>query len=217
MLSRDQKKLFLFALYLTSMVLVNTLGSKITTLGTVRASVGVFFMPILFLITDIIGEVYGRKTSAQFVNLSTMMLVFMFIMIGVCIILPPNATWGLQDSYAAIFGSSMRMTFASLCSFFIAQHIDVFTFSLIKHLTKEKHLWIRNNVSTIVSQLFDTTIFMFIAFFRMTSQYTFAFIWSLIIPYWAFKVLFAFIDTPLCYLGVWWLRKEETKKAPVVS
>jgi len=208
MLSREHKKFILFALYLTSMVLVNTLGSKITTLGSVRASVGVFFMPILFLVTDIIGEVYGRKTSALFVNISSAMLVFMFAMIGLCIVLPPNPTWGLQKSYATIFGSSMRMTAASLISFFIAQHVDVFTFSLMKRLTRDRYLWIRNNVSTMVSQLIDTTIFMFIAFYHMTDQYTVPFIISLIIPYWLFKVLFAFIDTPLCYLGVWWVRRE---------
>lgn len=209
MFNRDQKKMLLFAIYLTSMVLVNTLGSKITTLGSVRASVGVFFMPILFLVTDIIGEVYGRKTSSQFVNLSTTMLVFMFAMIGLCIALPANPTWGLQESYATIFGSSMRMTAASIVSFFVAQHVDVFTFSAIKKLTKEKHLWIRNNVSTVVSQFIDTTIFMFIAFFHMTDRFTVPFIFSLVIPYWLFKVLFAFLDTPLCYLGVWWMKKGE--------
>jgi uncharacterized integral membrane protein (TIGR00697 family) len=166
-------------------------------------------MPILFLVTDIIGEVHGRKTSAQFVNLSTAMLVFMFAMIGLCIALPANPTWGLQESYATIFGSSMRMTAASIVSFFIAQHVDVLTFSAIKRLTKEKHLWIRNNASTIVSQFIDTTIFMFIAFFHMTERYTVPFIFSLIIPYWLFKVLFALLDTPLCYLGVWWMKKGE--------
>lgn len=214
MLTREHKKMLLFALYLTSMVLVNTLGSKITTLGTIRASVGVFFMPILFLVTDIVGEVYGRKTSALFVNLSSFMLIFMFAMMGLCIILPANPTWGLQQSYATIFGSSMRMTAASLISFFIAQHVDVLTFSFMKRLTKEKHLWIRNNVSTIVSQFLDTTIFMFIAFYHITDQYTVPFIFSLIIPYWLFKVLFAFIDTPLCYLGVWWIRRGEAEQQP---
>ncbi|MDD3940951.1 MAG: queuosine precursor transporter [Sphaerochaetaceae bacterium] len=209
MRTKDQKKQFLFALYLTSMVLVNTLGSKITTLGSVRASVGIFFMPILFLVTDIIGEVFGRKTSSQFVNLSTIMLVFMFLMMGLCIMLPANPTWSMQESYAAIFGSSMRMTAASLISFFIAQHVDVLTFSAIKRMTKDKHLWIRNNVSTIISQFIDTTIFMFIAFYHINERYTVPFLFSLIIPYWAFKVVFALLDTPLCYLGVWWVRKSE--------
>ena len=209
MFTREQKKQFLFALYLTSMVLVNTLGSKITTLGSVRASVGVFFMPLLFVITDIITEVYGKKTSTQFVNLSTIMMIFMFLMIGLCIILPPNATWGLQSAYASVFGSSMRMTIASLTSFYIAQHMDVLIFAFIKIITKEKHLWIRNNVSTIISQFVDTTIFMFLTFYKMNPDYTFSFLWTLILPYWGFKVIFALLDTPICYLGVWWLKRSE--------
>ena len=209
MFTREQKKQFLFALYLTSMVLVNTLGSKITTLGSVRASVGVFFMPLLFVITDIITEVYGKKTSTQFVNLSTIMMIFMFLMIGLCIILPPNATWGLQSAYASVFGSSMRMTIASLTSIYIAQHMDVLIFAFIKIITKEKHLWIRNNVSTIISQFVDTTIFMFLTFYKMNPDYTFSFLWTLILPYWGFKVIFALLDTPICYLGVWWLKRSE--------
>ena len=204
--------MILFALYITSMVLVNTLGSKITTLGSVRASVGVFFMPLLFLVTDIIGEVYGRKTSALLVNISTGMLVFMFCMMFLCIILPANETWGFQQSYEAIFSSSMRMTIASLISFYIAQHIDVAIFSLIKRLTNKKHLWIRNNVSTIISQFFDTSIFMFAAFYQVSDKFNIPFIISLILPYWAFKVLFALIDTPLCYLGVYWMGKDKEGK-----
>ncbi|MDD3822859.1 MAG: queuosine precursor transporter, partial [Sphaerochaetaceae bacterium] len=76
-------------------------------------------------------------------------------------------------------------------------------------MTKDKHLWIRNNVSTIISQFIDTTIFMFIAFYHINERYTVPFLFSLIIPYWAFKVVFALLDTPLCYLGVWWVRKSE--------
>jgi hypothetical protein len=53
----------------------------------------------------------------------------------------------------------------------------------------------------------DTTIFMFIAFYHVNAKYTAPFIFSLIIPYWLFKVVFAIADTPLCYLGVWWLKK----------
>jgi len=205
--SNETKKTILFALYITSMVLVNTLGTKITTIFGIRVSVGILFMPLLFLITDIIGEVFGRKTSSLFVNISTAMLLFMFVMMGLCIILPPNPNWHLQDAYVAIFGSSMRMTIASLISFIVAQHIDVLAFSFLKKITKKKHLWIRNNVSTLLSQFLDTTIFMFIAFYHINERYTTAFIFSLIIPYWLFKVLFAFLDTPFCYIGVWWFKK----------
>jgi len=204
----ETKKLILFALYITSMVLVNTLGSKITSIFGIRVSVGIFFMPLLFLITDITGEIFGRKTSQTFVNISTGMLIFMFIMMWLCIKVGPNPTWGLQESYATIFGSSMRMTIASLISFIVAQHVDVIVFAFFKQVTRDKHLWIRNNVSTIISQLIDTTIFMFIAFYHINDKYTAGFIISLIIPYWIFKIVFALLDTPFCYLGVWWFKRD---------
>ncbi|MHC1692127.1 MAG: queuosine precursor transporter [Sphaerochaetaceae bacterium] len=204
---QEQKRLAIFALYITAMVLVNTLGSKITTIAGVRVSVGILFMPILFVTTDVISEVFGHATSKAFVNISTVMLAFMFFMMWLCIQFPPHPSWGMQDGYKAIFGSSMRMTLASVVSFLISQHIDVFTFFLFKKITGGKWFWLRKNLSTIISQFMDTTIFMFIAFYHVNAKYTAPFIFSLIIPYWLFKVVFAIADTPLCYLGVWWLKK----------
>ncbi|MBR5098901.1 MAG: queuosine precursor transporter [Spirochaetales bacterium] len=200
-----RKRDLLFALFVASMVMVNTLGSKITTILGVRVSVGIFFVPVLFLTTDIIGEVFGRKEASRFVNMATIMLVLLFVMMSVCIAIRPNESWDMQEQYAIVFGSSMRMTIASLVSFVVAQQLDVFMFSLWGKITKGKHLWIRNNMSTIVSQLIDTTIFEFIAFWHLTPKFTTAYIFSLILPYWLFKVVFALLDTPFCYLGVWWL------------
>ena len=200
-----QKRDFLFALFVASMVMVNTLGTKITTILGVRVSVGIFFVPVLFLTTDIIGEVFGRKEASRFVNMATIMLVLLFLMMSLCIAIKPNEGWDHQEQYATVFGSSLRMTIASLISFVVAQQLDVFMFSLWGKITKGKHLWIRNNMSTIVSQLIDTTIFEFIAFWHLTPKFTTGYIFSLILPYWLFKVVFALLDTPLCYLGVWWL------------
>jgi hypothetical protein len=98
------------------------------------------------------------------------------------------------------------MTIASLVSFVVAQQLDVFMFSFWGKVTHGKHLWIRNNLSTIVSQFIDTTIFEFIAFWHLNDKFTTGYIFSLIIPYWLFKVVFALLDTPFCYLGVRWLR-----------
>ena len=200
-----RKRDLLFALFVASMVMVNTLGTKITTILGVRVSVGIFFVPVLFLTTDIIGEVFGRKEASRFVNMATIMLVLLFVMMSACIAIKPNESWDMQEQYATVFGSSMRMTIASLISFVVAQQLDVFMFSLWGKITKGKHLWIRNNMSTIVSQLIDTTIFEFIAFWHLTPKFTTSYIFSLILPYWLFKVVFALLDTPFCYLGVWWL------------
>ena len=207
-----RKRDFLFALFVASMVMVNTLGTKITSIAGIRVSVGIFFVPVMFLVTDIVGEVFGRKEASRFVNMATIMLVLLFVMMALCIAVKPDDSYGLQQQYAQIFGSSLRMTIASLVSFAVAQQLDVFMFSLWGKITRGKHLWIRNNMSTIASQLIDTTIFEFIAFWHLTEKFTTAYIFSLILPYWLFKVAFALLDTPFCYLGVWWLSGKKTKR-----
>lgn len=205
----SKKRDFLFAVFVAAMLMVNTLGTKITTIAGIRVSVGIFLMPVLFLITDIVGEVYGRKEASNFVNMAAIMLVLLFLMINLCVIVKPNETWNMQKEYSMVFGSSLRMTAASLVSFIIAQHMDVFMFAFWGKITKGKMLWVRNNLSTITSQLVDTIIFEFIAFWHLTPKFTAAYIFSLILPYWLFKVVFALLDTPLCYLGVWWLSGEK--------
>ena len=205
----DKKEMFLFALYITCMVLVNTIGSKIITLFGVRVSVGIFFMPVLFLVTDIVGEVKGHKDASLFVRMSIFMLAILFIMTGLSVKLTPHPTWDLQSQYQQIFGMSMRMSIASLVSFAVSQNIDINIFMLFKKISGGKNRWIRNNISTMTSQFVDTVIFMFLAFYQLTPKFTVSYVFALIIPYWIFKVLFALIDTPLCYLGVKWLSKED--------
>jgi hypothetical protein len=206
MLTRTTKRDIIYALYITFMVLVNTIGSKIISLAGVRVSVGIFFMPVLFVATDIVGEVYGEKEVKTFVNISIVMLVIMLAMTRLCIAIAPNANWPYQNEYSIIFGSSLRMTIASIVGFAVSQKLDVVLFAAIRRITGEKHLWIRNNVATIICQFLDTVIFDFIAFWHLTPDYTVSFLFTLIIPYWLFKVLFALLDTPICYLGVRWLK-----------
>ncbi len=209
MFTQDQKKDFLLGLFIGCLILANTIGTKITTLLGVRVSVGIFFVPVLFLVTDVIGEVYGRREANKFVVIALALLVLTLGMTALAIVLPANPTWGNQEPFALIFGSTLRMTFASIVAFVISQFHDVWSFDFWKRKTGGKHLWLRNNASTIVSQLLDTTIFMFIAFYRMTPKYTVSFIVSLIIPYWLFKVVFALLDTPFCYALVVWLRGKQ--------
>ncbi len=198
----------LLGFFVVSLVLANTLGTKITSLLGVRISAGIFFVPLLFLITDIIAEVHGKKKATEFVLISIAVLVFTLVTMYFAIKLPANATWGGQEHFAFVFGSSLRMTIASVIAFSISQFHDVWSFHFWKQKTKGKWLWLRNNLSTGVSQLIDTILFMFIAFYKINPKFTVPFIISLIIPYWLFKIGFALIDTPFCYLGVKWLRKE---------
>jgi uncharacterized integral membrane protein (TIGR00697 family) len=204
-----QKEAILFSIFITALVCANLLGNKIITLFGVITSVGIFAYPITFLITDIIEETYGKKETLRFFNAGIIALVVSFILVYISRLMPAASFYTQSDAYNAIFGNSMRIILASLVAFVFAQYNDIFIFNFIKKLTKSKHLWLRNNVSTAISQLIDTTIFTFIAFFMVTPDFTFSKIISMIIPYWVLKLGFALVDTPFCYLGVKWLRKSK--------
>jgi len=210
-LNIEQKKQILLAIFIGSLVLVNTIGSKITSILGVRVSVGIFFLPVLFVITDIIGEVFGKKEGLFFVKIAIGYLIAMLALVFLCIKIKPDVSYKFQTEYEVIFSSSLRMTFASIISFIISQNFDVLAFDFLKKITSGKMLWLRNNVSTILSQFIDTTIFMFVAFYHMTPTFTFSYTFSLILPYWIFKIILALLDTPICYLGVKWFAKIQDK------
>ena len=198
----------LLALFVASIVLANLLGTKIISVLGVRLSVGIFFVAIIFLVTDVITEVHGKKKAYSFYFISIIILFFLLISTYLSILIPPNPAWEFQEQYKIIFGNSARMIFASLVAFMLSQFHDIWAFDYWKKKTHGKYLWLRNNASTFVSQLIDTVVFMFVAFYKVSPKFTVGFIISLIIPYWIFKMIFAMIDTPFCYLGVKWLKKD---------
>ncbi len=197
----------LFGLFVGLLVGMNLLGNKITTLFGISVSVGIFMVPLTFLITDIIEEVYGKEVVKHFIIAGVLTIILMFLFTGLCIWLPPNARFSYNEEYKIVFGSSMRIMVASVTAFALAQMHDMWSFAYWKKKTKGKFLWLRNNLSTWISQAIDTFVFMMIAFYQMTDKFTLAFIIQLAIPYYLFKVSFALLDTPLVYLGVAWLKE----------
>ncbi len=200
----------LFALFVALLIGVNLLGGKIVTFFGISVSVGIFMMPVMFLITDVVEEVYGKKLSYQFVLSAVvallMVIAFTFMFVG----LEPHARFAEKNpAYVSVFSQSLRIMIASVIAFIVAQTHDVWLFGWLKRKTRGKKLWLRNNLSTMVSQAIDTLLFMFIAFYQVTPKFTVAFIFSLAIPYYLFKIVFAFIDTPFVYLGVRWLTKSK--------
>jgi len=211
-ISTEQKLSILSSIFVASLVAANLLGTKITTILGISVSVAIFAYPITFLITDAIEEVFGKKPVTHLMYGSMIALVLILIITAISIILPPAQRYEYNDAYTTIFSSSLRMIIASIIAFFLSQTHDIWAFNFWKTKTKGKFLWLRNNLSTIVSQFIDTTIFMFIAFYQITPKFDASFIFSLIIPYWIFKVAFAIIDTPLVYGLVWWLKKDKQEQ-----
>lgn len=200
------KLMVLLSVFVGLLIGMNLLGGKIVSLFGISVSVGIFMVPITFLITDIVAEVYGRKTVQWFIYGGLIALLMTLAYIWLFVALEPHARYTFNSEYATIFGLSTRMIFASIVAFAISQLHDIFAFEFWKKKTGGKMLWLRNNLSTVVSQMLDTLIFMFIAFYQIAPKFTAVFIISLAIPYYLFKVAFAVIDTPLVYIGVKWLR-----------
>ena len=206
-MKKDFKLHLLLGLFCGLLVGMNLLGGKITSLFGISVSVAIFMAPLAFLITDIVEEVYGRKVTQSFVWAGMATIIIMFLYTALFVVLEPHTRYSFNEEYKTIFGASLRMMIASVIAFFLAQTHDIWAFNFWKEKTKGRFLWLRNNLSTVVSQFIDSTVFMFIAFYALTPKFTMAFIFSLIIPYYLFKVLFAVLDTPFVYLGVKWLRK----------
>jgi len=211
-MKNNLKLQILSGLFVSLLIGMNLLGGKITNLFGISVSVAIFMAPLTFLITDIIEEVHGKKAVQNLLITSVISLVIIFLYTFLFINLEPHQRYGFDKEYKTIFTSSLRIIIASIIAFILAQTHDVWAFEFWKKKANGKALWLRNNLSTIVSQAIDTFIFMLVAFWQVSPKFTLIFIIQLAIPYYLFKVLFALIDTPFVYLGVNWLKdKSKTK------
>ncbi|HZX75044.1 MAG TPA: queuosine precursor transporter [Cyclobacteriaceae bacterium] len=206
---KDHKKILIcLTLYITSLFASNTIGLKIMPFifGS-HLSVGVFCFPIVFIMTDVIGEVYGKKMAKQFV-LAGAISILLFLFYSFISAIVPWAKEGLwvKDAWNQIFGLTARISIASLSAFAFAEYQDVISFFFFKKYTGQKHFWIRSNLSNLWSQLLDTVIFMTIAFAGVYPTHTLI---NLIISWWLFKVVMGLLYTPLSYLGIYLLRNRD--------
>jgi uncharacterized integral membrane protein (TIGR00697 family) len=188
-------------LFIASLIVCNLIANKFISVDlgfkVFIISAGVLPYPITFLITDILSEIYGRKKTNKVVYSG---FVASFFVLGILWL--GNQFNAIPDSpvddytYAAVFKNSWRVIMASMIAYLSAQLVDVRLFHFWKKLTKGKHLWLRNNGSTILSQLLDTTLVVGVLFFGVKSTNQMI---DLIIDGWMFKALCALLDTPIFY------------------
>ena len=206
-----QERLYLIfaGIFIASLVACNLILQKFFTwnfLGlTFELSVGIIAYPVTFLVTDLISELYGKKRANQVVISGFCASVFTTLLIFISM----NATaadWSPVDSttFNKVFGLSAPAFLASMMAYLTAQFIDVRIFHFWKRLTKGKHLWLRNNASTMFSQLVDTSMVLIIL--CSAGAIGWERFGSLLLMGWLFKVLVALIDTPIIYFLLWLLK-----------
>ena len=198
---KDQLYIFLCAIFISSLVTCNLIANKFVTVDlgfkVFIVSAGILPYPLTFLVTDLISELYGQKKAniVVFSGFVASMFVLLFLWLGGQFNAIPDSIVN-DDTYNKVFQNAWRIIAASMIAYLFAQFIDVRIFHFWKRLTNGKHLWLRNNGSTIASQLVDTTLVVMILFIGVWEPSN---IISAIIDGWLFKMLMAAIDTPIIY------------------
>jgi len=198
---KDQFYVILAGIFIASLVTCNLIANKFVTVDlgfkVFIVSAGILPYPLTFLVTDLISELYGQRKAnlVVFSGFIASMFVLLFLWLGSQFEAIPSSI--VNDSiYNSVFQNAWRLIAASMVAYLFAQFIDVRIFHFWKKLTNGKHLWLRNNGSTVVSQLVDTTLVICILFVGVWESDQ---IFSAIIDGWLFKMLMALIDTPIIY------------------
>ncbi|MEK9160995.1 MAG: queuosine precursor transporter [Patescibacteria group bacterium] len=205
--SAFRKLLIALGIYITALIGSNTLGIKIMPfLFDSHLSVGVFMFPIVFLMTDIVGEVYGKKIAKFFVLAGVIATLLWIAFTFLSLAMPWSSDGWAIGSYETVFGMSLRIAIASIVAFTIAEYQDVISFFFFKKTIGEGGFWLRSNLSNLWSQFLDTVIFMVIAFLGI---YPLPVLASLIVTWWLYKVAMGLLYTPLAYVGIKLLKDKD--------
>lgn len=191
----ESNLLLLNGIFITSLIVANILASKVVTFWGFVLPAAVVAYPLTFLMTDVIGEIWGKEEANRAVKNGFICQVISLILISFAILMPVAPFADNQTEFQAIMGQSFRVVFASMLGYLIAQLNDVFIFHNLKERYGGKHKWLRNNVSTLISQLLDTAVFITIAFVGVVPN-----ILTMILSQYVVKAAYALIDTPFFYL-----------------
>ncbi len=212
-----QKLDFLISLYIVCIAISELIGGKTFALPQIgpfhfNASVAVFLIPFIYTVNDVFVEVLGLERARSIVRSGIITVFFILVYSVIAVSLPPSTRFApTEKAYDTIFSVSARIAAASLTAFAFAELLDVFIFAKMRKAFGQKRLWLRNNVSNIVSEFIDTITFMTIAFYAFDKPFAnnVTFLWSIILPYWFLKCIMSVIETPFVYLGVAWLKDEK--------
>lgn len=201
--------LVLASLFTAALVVCNLLSNKFIEIDlgfkVFVVSAGILPYPLTFLMTDILSEFYGKKKTDYVVYTGFIVLLFVLLVIYLAGIFPaiPGSPMG-DAAFGEVFSNSTRIIFASMVAYLVAQLVDVRLFHFWKWVTRGKHLWVRNNGSTMLSQLVDTVLVIGIIFYDREEP---SVILQYILDGWFFKVIMAALDTPFMYAASWWFRR----------
>jgi uncharacterized integral membrane protein (TIGR00697 family) len=172
---------------------------------------GAIIWPVVFITSDLINEYFGRPGVKRISYLTAILISYAFLVIFFAIDLPPAQFWldayskdnagnyfNMNYAFNTIFGQGQRIIIGSLTAFLIGQLIDAFFFQRLKKMTGNKMLWVRATGSTLISQLIDSFVVLYIAFAGIFENDQ---LFSIAITNYIYKFIVAILLTPVIYFG----------------
>lgn len=201
--------LLLAGLFLGALVVCNLIANKFLTIDlgfkTFVVSAGVLPYPLTFLVTDLLSEVYGRRRANRVVWVGFLVSLLALGVLWLGSLFPAIPDSRVDDAtYDRVFHSAWRVMAASMTAYLVAQFVDIRLFHFWKRLTGGRHLWLRNNGSTILSQFLDSFLVVLVLFAGTWPADRIA---ATVLDLWLFKALVALADTPFFYAGTSLLRR----------
>jgi len=209
----------LYAVICLNVLLCNLQGPKLTTVFGLPTSLGVVLYSGIYFATDLLSERYGKREANRAVRIGFCVSVFVVVFMAISLLFKPTQASAQANELAVqahdaldfLFGYTPRFVFGSLVAYLVSQSHDVWFFHLIKEKTKGRHLWLRNTLSTTVSQAIDTLIYSLVVWWAVLDLPTAL---QLAAAKYVFKVIVAILDTPFIYWARSWGAGENDWQEP---
>jgi uncharacterized integral membrane protein (TIGR00697 family) len=190
----------------------NLFGSHFGPFATI---IGSLPWPIVFLLTDLMNEFYGQKAVRRLSWITAGLIAYCFIIVGISLAIPayeiPGSDLADNASYLKVFGQSQMIIVGSICAFLVSQLLDAFLFDKIKHKTGNRFIWLRSTGSTVVSQVIDSYIVLYIGFV-LPGKMSMGTYMTVAPTNYILKLIIAISLTPLIYLGHYLMRRYLNKQ-----
>lgn len=193
--------LILNTVFVTALLIANVAASKVVSFWGLTVPAAIVAYPLTFLVTDIIGEIWGKDEANRTVKIGVLCQLISLALISIAVALPVASFADNQEAFESVLGQSARVVVASLVAYLCSQSWDVWVFHKIRDAYIRKHgstkggKWIWNNASTMTSQIIDTAIFITIGFWGVVPNLP-----AMIISQYVVKWFYALLDTPFFYL-----------------
>lgn len=227
--SLNERRQWLFivlaGMFITSAVTAELISNKLidiplsftflgSDVGPFTTIVGVLPWPVVFLLTDLMNEFYGQKAVRRLSWITSGLILYCFLIVSMAMTIPakeiPGSTLATDAEFTKVFGQAQMVIVGSIVAFLLSQLIDVFVFHWVKERTGNRFIWMRSTGSTLISQLIDSYVVLYIGFV-LPGNLSFSDFMTIAPTNYVLKIFIAIGLTPLIYLGHYLVRRYLSK------